>query len=384
MVSEPPTARAPSAPPRQPLGAEVVQRLQGLAQSLSISVPIEEVAERGAIWGWVGPIKVAAGVRFVGGRPVGYAHFAEAEDALLGPVSVEPWTAQAQGRQLCGDEAADATLSLRGDRAVVLAWMDAATRAQLVKLFSTPPLSLRLAGCRATLRGPETLDLSVDALVAQIEALVGIVASARLRSGSVLDRAVHNALEDPVRDVREANAAVVGALIPSTEEPARTQAAARLLLSPEVSLDHRLDLLRMMRGLPESQVLPLMQTLLEEGPLELVRRAVTWAEESQHPDTVRPLIKVLHRFEDLNLVRGVAGALCSIADPKAQPALLNLLAREDPALRAAVIEGLGGFAGRDALPQILPFTKGLFVDRELKRVARAAVERIQARVTPED
>lgn len=373
-------------PPRHPLEAQDVLRLEALAHSLGLPVVEGHAAQHAAIWGWIGPMKVAVGVRFVGGRAVGHAHFVEAPGALLGPASVEPWSAQGQGRQLSADEAFDEVLSARGDPAVVGAWLDEATRKQLRGIFAHDPApsSLRLSGARATLRGPDTATLEVAAVTEQIKALLSVVQSAQLQTRSLLDRAVHNALHDSNADVRTLNAALIGELMPGASESARAHAAGQLLLSSDIALDHRLDLLRIVRGLPTDQALPLMTDLLDQGPLELARRAVTWAEEKCEPETVRPLVRLLHRFDESNLTRGVVSALSAIKDPKAQPALLNLLTREDEALRLAVIEGLGGFGNRDAAAHIMPFTKGLFVDRELKRVAREAVDQIQARGAGQD
>ena len=88
----------------------------------------------------------------------------------------------------------------------------------------------------------------------------------------VPERVVTNALEDDSPHVRENNAAVLGELMSKAGPDARYGAAVRLLPSEEIPLDHRLDVLRMVRSMPAARVRPLMQLMLEEGALELVAR----------------------------------------------------------------------------------------------------------------
>ncbi len=373
-------------PEREPVDSAYIDKLVTAVRNLGMDCDEDEAELHSAIWGRLSGTKVALGVRFVGGRPAGYAHFAEAEAPLLGPVTIEPWTGQAQLRQICGDAATDDALAVHGEPSVVCALLDPATRKRLVELFATEPgpASLRIQGCRLTLRGPDTMDLSHRRIMSDVLALVELAGASGVGARALLDRVVHNALEDPVPEVRERNAEMLGQIMSSADEESRTRAAQRLLLSDQVSLDHRLDIFRMVRGLPESRVLPLMQSLLEEGSQELVRRAVTWAEEVKSAGSVRQLLRVLRRFEDPAIIWGVASALCVIEDPKSQPTLLHLLEREDEGLRQLVIEGLGRFGSTDAVSQILPFTKGLFADRELKRCAKRALEQIKARASLQD
>lgn len=373
-------------PEREPVEDAHIDILVSAVRNLGMECDEDDARLRSAIWGRLSGSKIAVGVRFVGGRPVGYAHFAEAEAPLIGPVTIEPWTGQAHLRQICGDTATDEALAVQGEPSVVCALLDPTTRKRIVELFKAepPPISLRIEGSRVTLRGPETLALTSRRIMSDVLGLLELVGTSRVGTRGLLERMVHNALEDPVSEVRERNADMLGQVMSSADEESRTRAAQRLLLSDQVSLDHRLDIFRMVRGMPETRVLPLMQSLLEDGPQELARRAVTWAEEVKSADSVRQLLRVLRRFEEPTIVRGVVTALCAIEDPKSQATLLKLLEREDEGLRVLIIEGLGRFGTTDAVAPILPFTKGLFADREIKRSAKQALERIKARASLQD
>lgn len=380
-MSEDVTSSRP--PARAPLERAQIEPLLGAARELGIDADAEDVAARGALWGSYRSVRVALGVRFVGGQPVGFAHFAEAPDPVLGPLTVEPWTGQARGRQLSGDAEADGAIAVHGDPPMVRAWLDAPTRARLVELFAhiPRPLSLRMERRRATFRGAETLDVTAARVRADVEALVALVDGARLSSRPELERVVHNALEDPEPEVRERNAAVLGELMSAAGEDARYGAAVRLLSTDQIAIDHRVDLLRIVRTLPAERIAPLMHRLLDEGELALARRAVSWAGEVEDEESVRHLVKLLRRFDDSSLRLAVVEVLGQIGDSRAQTALLNLLDREEEGLRMHVIRALGRVGGAEAAEQIRPFTKGLFTDRELKKAAREAMTEIEARIT---
>lgn len=369
------------APAREPVSSELMAPVLETARRLGVEADPEEARAKGAVWARLDDVRVAMGVRFVSGRAVGFAHFAEAPEPVVGPFTVEPWTGQARGRQPSGDSELDAALAVHGDPPVVRGALDAANRPRLVDLFAAVPrpASLQVSGRRLTLRGPDSRAISADRMEAEVRLLVALTRDLRLSRRTLLERVVTNALEDDSPHVRENNAAVLGELMSKAGPDARYGAAVRLLPSEEIPLDHRLDVLRMVRSMPAARVRPLMQLMLEEGALELARRAVGWVKETRCDDCLRHLVKVMHRFDDRALARSVAEAMGELRDPKAQPTLLNLLNREDDAVRISALEALGRVGGREVLPTILPYTKGLFVDRDLKRAAREAMERIEAR-----
>lgn len=366
---------------RERLTPPLVAPILETARRLGIPADPAAALERGAVWGAVSGIRVAMGVRFVAGRAAGYAHFAEVDDPVVGPVTVEPWTGQARGRQVSGDPEVDRALAVHGEPPVVRALLGADVRGRLVALFAAlpRPASLQIARRRLTFRGPDTMAIEPARMEAEVRLLVALADDLRLSRRTLLERVVVTALDDEIPEVRERNAAVLGELMSTAGPEARYGAAVRLLRAEEISLDHRLDILRIVRAMPVERVRPLMQLLLEDGSLELARRAVGWVKESRSEDCLRHLVRVMHRFDDPSLARSVAEAMGEIGDPKAQPTLLNLLNREDDGLRTAALTALGRVGTRDALPAILPFTKGLFLDRELKRAAKEAQERIEAR-----
>lgn len=376
-MSELPSSR----PGRAPVSEAVMAPLFAAAEALSLDFDPEEACARAAIWGHVGGTKVAIGVRFVRGEPVGYAHYAEVSEPVVGPVTVEPWTGQARGRQPTGDAEIDDRLAIHGDPPVVRAWLDEDTRGHLARLFSVepPPTSLVIERHRVTFRGPESLDTGPERVQAEVEALIAVVEAARLSNRPLLERVVHNALEDPERAVRERNAEVLGELLPTVGDDAKYGAAVRLLATDSISIDHRLTVLRIARGLPPERVMPLMQSMLDTGPLELARRAAAWVADNESRDMTRALVRALGRFDDAALARRIVAILGHLEDQRAQPSLLKLLDREDDGLRIEVAEALGRLGGAEAIPALEGFTKGFFMDRDLKRAAREAIERIQAR-----
>jgi len=64
----------------------------------------------------------------------------------------------------------------------------------------------------------------------------------------------------------------------------------------------------------------------------------------------------------------------------AQSALLAMLDSDDPPIQIAAAGALEVVGGREAVEPLLPLTKGLLTDVDLKTAARAAVESIQARL----
>ena len=373
----------PGAPPaaRERVTLALMAPVLDAARGLGVAVDEAQALARGAVWGEVEGVRIAMGIRFLAGRAAGYAHFAEVEEPVVGPVTVEPWTGLARGRQPSGDPVLDRALAVHGDPPVVRALLDEASREVLVALFAPlpRPVSLQIARRKLTFRGPETMAVEPERVQADLRRLIQLANALRLSRRTLLERVVVNALEDSEAEVRERNAAVLGELMSTSGPEARYGAAVRLLRSDEISLDHRLDILRIVRSMPAERIRPLMHLLLEEGSLELARRAVGWVRETRSGESMRHLVRALHRFDDVSLARSVAEAMAATRDPKAQPTLLNMLNREDDGLRTAVIEALGHVGTRDATAAIQPFTKGLFLDRELKRAAREALDRIEAR-----
>jgi hypothetical protein len=93
------------------------------------------------------------------------------------------------------------------------------------------------------------------------------------------------------------------------------------------------------------------------------------------PDAVEPLVRALRTEPWLQYP--AINALAEIGDPRATPALLELL--DDELLRGPVLEALGRLAGREALQRVIPYLYD--PDPALRTLAVHAVVAIEQRAT---
>jgi HEAT repeat protein len=89
------------------------------------------------------------------------------------------------------------------------------------------------------------------------------------------------------------------------------------------------------------------------------------------------IIAALSSDSDPALSAAAATTLGLLGDPQAEDALIRLLACENSAVRCAAAKSLGIVGTVHAVEPLLPLTKGLLGDAELRQAAQDAVRRIQ-------
>lgn len=277
----------------------------------------------------------------------------------------------------CGDPAFDAALRFEGDEAAVLALLDPRARQQLRELLD----SRRRRG--VVQDGKVWVELLDEGAPADPQALADLlrrmvcVAKMLAESDAPLpERLAHNARHDPAAGVRERNLGVLVRRFPS--DAATTVAArraiddaeprVRLLAARALGEDGWDELESLATGRHnEARVrAEALRWLCAEAPPERSTRAIEAALEAPPGP---PLIEALGASGRIGLAAARLHARRWLDDEEA-----------DLAVRLAAAEALGKVGAHEDVPRLVRWTRGLFARPELKRAARAAVQRIHTRL----
>jgi HEAT repeat protein len=200
-----------------------------------------------------------------------------------------------------------------------------------------------------------------------VESLVGLVSD--LPPGTMLERLLANATDDPNPGVRLRNLRLLGDKFRSEEETKR--AAEAVLADPEPAI--RLLAATLVRG---SQGLAVLKALIEEpGISDEVRRDAVRAAGASRDPSLLELLYALVPKRDPALAEAVATALGQLGKAEAETSLLRLMSRENTEVKRAAAAALGLLGTVRAVEPLLQLAAG-----PLGETARDAVRRIQARL----
>jgi HEAT repeat protein len=299
-----------------------------------------------------------------------------------------------------GDESFDAAVYVRGDEGEMLARLTPPARRALKTLIE-----------RGAKLESGKLELELKTQVTDAHELTGtmraLAAAARLfhlNGVSVPEALAHNAASDPEARVRLRNLSVLLRDHPRTE--LARQAAAKALKDPEPAVR-----LRAAEFLPGTAASPVLQALVRSSAetwvraeaLRVLARTCAYEEISDtvalalgapevelRQEAVRAITRGrAHAKVDalaemandppLELVEALVEAFEQLGGPRAEEALLRLLAHESNWVRALAAKALGTTGTVRAVEPLLPLTRGL-MGGDLQEAARDAVRQIQGRL----
>jgi hypothetical protein len=114
-------------------------------------------------------------------------------------------------------------------------------------------------------------------------------------------------------------------------------------------------------------------------PMAVLTAVAVALGELKHADSV-PRLAALAPPADARLGLALARVLGDLGDASVELALLTLLAMDDDAVRTAAARALGRVGTVAAVELLLPHSKGLLTDGDVKRAARDAIAAIQSRL----
>jgi len=299
-----------------------------------------------------------------------------------------------------GDELFDAAVLVRGEESELLARLTQPARRALQALIEK---GAKLESGKLEL----VLKTQVSAEYELIDTLRELVAAARLfhlEGRSVPESLARNAAGDPEALVRLRNLSALFRDHPRTE--AARQAAAKALEDSDPAVR-----LRAAEFLPGAGASPVLTALVRSDEVTWVRaealrvlsRQCAYAEisdtvalalradeEELRQEAVRAVArggdhaKADALVEMANapsppLAEALAEAFGQLGGPRAEEALLRLLAHESDRVRVLAAEALGKIGTVRAVEPLLPLTRGL-LGGELQQAAREAVRHIQGRL----
>ena len=264
---------------------------------------------------------------------------------------------------LTGDEGFDAAVNVSGPEPIAVAFLGQEARTSVLELLAAGG-SVRQGCVRLEFKGA----MSGPGEISQaVESLLGLVSD--LPPGTVLERLLANATDDPNPGVRLRNLRLLADKFRSEEETKR--AAEAVLADPEPAI--RLLAATLVRG---SQGLAALKALIEEPDIsdEVRRDAVRAAGASRDPSLLELLYALVPK-RDPALAEAVATALGQLGKAEAETSLLRLMSRESTEVKRAAAAALGLVGTVRAVEPLLQLAAG-----PLGETARDAVRRIQARL----
>jgi hypothetical protein len=240
-----------------------------------------------------------------------------------------------------GDEGFDAAVNLRGSAQHLRACLDDSARRRIIQAVAG---GMRIEDGAVVREERGAMD-SVDELALLLRRAVGLARSLSFDPGGVTTALAANARRDPLPGVRRQCLQALLERAPTSDAAA---AALRVALNDS---DERVRVLA-------------------------ARRSA--GAESQEA------LLALSASKDDDVCREVAEALVAVADPRVEPALVELLSRPADAVRAAAARSLGRVGSIAAVEPLLVLTKGALFGGAARDAARDAVRRIQERLGDAD
>jgi HEAT repeat protein len=300
------------------------------------------------------------------------------------------------------DKGFDELLRIRGDEAQVVALLGDEARRAVRREVGGSGVSVRDGEAYWETRGH--LRDRVE-LVSRVRGMIDLEKQLTLGSTSIHERLSRNALADRNPRVRLRNLVLLQRRAPSSREAVETSRALMDFADPSVRLaaamhlgDEGLATIEALVNAPDVDAALMsdaLQHLIANVPVTRVGGILESALDSHHEAVqhvaIQGITKLGHRGAIDRLVRvgdgdstrltvTVATALAQLGDPRAEPALVRWLGRNNEAVCIAAARALGTIGTVAAVEPLLPHTKGLLTDADLKRAAREAIEKIQSRL----
>lgn len=293
-----------------------------------------------------------------------------------------------------GDPALDTRFAAGGDAPTLSALLDAETRQQVLRRWSTGIVD-------GEVLGRYNAPISADAAVTQVRELVAFARGLTVKPG-VRQRLLANVRQDPVPTVRLRNLDHLCDGWPTSPETEQALEAALDDADPRVRF-------RAGRQLGDAGNARLAALVLEPHPPEIRTEVLRYLVDSAAQGVVLPLLKKLLRADEALRVVAIAAlgrlavpaaldallthaadldasslppwteAITAFSDPRVEPALLGLLDHWSEAVRVAAARALGEVGTVAAVAPLLDHAK-TWLAGELKQAARDAVRRIQSRL----
>jgi HEAT repeat protein len=130
---------------------------------------------------------------------------------------------------------------------------------------------------------------------------------------------------------------------------------------------------------PAARVGGILESGLESPHEEVQRTALDGIAKLKHRPSLERLVAI-GDGTNARMTVTIAAVVAQLDDPRCEAALVRWLAHEAEAVRIAAARALGEVGTVAAVEPLLPHTKGLLTDADLKRAAREAIDKIQGRL----